>query len=263
MCIRCICQNAPQTSKRRNTAAYDPSHGTYKSPLPAPALAAQGIQSVPHLVHHCLCIFLVLLFLRHRLLRLGHRSGGHRRLLSAEDFPQDLFNFALGLLVLSQQINVLGQRLVDHLFDDAGLHQLDAELAHGAGQLGQPDEVVDVLHDADAGADRALNLADGKGLVDLHLHRVELRLGRDEPRRRLARADELARKVPDLLLRLFGPRGVPLGALVRREDEVLGLDLDLLDLGDVAIEFPDIGPDHGVAFSGLVGEVEDRVNGKF
>lgn len=67
----------------------------------------------------------------------------------------------------------------------------------------------------------------------------------------LARADELAGKVADLLLGLLGARGVALGALVGLEDEVLGLVLDLLDGGDVAVELADVGADEGVAFSEL------------
>lgn len=41
---------------------------------------------------------------------------------------------------------------------------------------------------------------------------------------------------------------VPLGALVRGEDEVLGLELGLLQLLDVAIELADIGSDERIAF---------------
>lgn len=218
----------------------------------------QSLQPVPHLAHHGLCVlFLVLLLRRCRLglLRLlADRRSGRQLLLGhavLEHLAQNLIHLAVGLRILAEHVHVFGQVLAHHLFDDASFRQLDAQLLHGTRQLGQADQRVDVLHYADAGADRPLNLAHGEGLVDLHLDRVELGLGGDEAGRGLAGAYEFTGKVAGFFLGLLGSRGVALGALVGLDDEVPGLGLNLLDLSDVAVELANVGADEGVAFPKL------------
>lgn len=80
------------------------------------------------------------------------------------------------------------------------------------------------------------------------MYAVQLRFGGNEPLGGPARADQLPRKVARLLGRLFRSCRVTLPPLVGLDDVVFGLGLDLLDLGDVAVELADVRADEGVTF---------------
>lgn len=237
--------------------------GCIKNQQSRSRLTPQGLEPVPHLIHHSLLVVFLVLQLGGRGLG-GHggtRHGAGLLHLALEDLAEDPVDLAVGghLLVLEHGVLVEGQVLADHLLDDAGLDELEAQLLHGVGELGQAHEAVDVAHDAHAGLDAALDLAHGEGLVHLHLHAAQLGLGGHEPRRRPPRADQLAREVPRLPLRLGPPRGVSRAPPVRRHDQVLRLLLDLPHGGDVAVELAEVRADELVALAHLRDDGGGRV----
>lgn len=70
-------------------------------------------------------------------------------------------------------------------------------------------------------------------------------------------ADQLHGEAADFFLSLLRAARVALAAAIGLEDEILGLGLDALDLGDVAVEFAEVGADEGVAFADLDGRAWD------
>lgn len=83
----------------------------------------------------------------------------------------------------------------------------------------------------------------------MHLHAIELRLGRHEPVVLFPYADEFAGEDAHVLVGLLCHRRVALGAFGGLLDQRFGFLLRGFELLDVAVEFADILADEGVAFT--------------
>lgn len=87
----------------------------------------------------------------------------------------------------------------------------------------------------------------------MHLHTIELRLGRHETVVLFPYANQFASEDADVLVGLLGHGGVALGAFGGLLDKRLGFLFRGFELLDVAVEFADILADEGVAFALLGG----------